>query len=440
MCSVEEGSSEPTPLKSGDSASQTCMKCSQRAVVCVRLNDPLCESCFLAYFTHKFRATLGKSRLVRHGEKVLLAFSGGPSSSAMLHLVTEGFSDRVPRKLRFQPGVVFIDECALFPDMNGSEIGKKIQGIVSGGGFPFHSARLEDVFGSKDAKSAREMDSEMNDDGNNDAETQLKVLFQSICTLTAKEDLLRSLQGRVLLEVARREGYSKVMLGDSATRLAVRLLSNISQGRGAAVPYDTGFGDDRHGDVVFIRPMREFMAKEVGLYNFFRKIEAVRIPTLSTLAHSHASIDHLTEGFVSGLQARFPFTVSTIFRTGDKLLAQKVDKDASHCSVCGVPIQARKVVSQDAAESSKPMELLSVGLNDLTVSANLVHTGCSQEGAFEPLDKFPWGNIAKTLCYGCHLTLKDANCSVDCLPSFVMEGLNNAKMKEEEIRDFLLED
>ena len=41
------------------------------------------------YVTHKFRATIGKTKLVRDGELVLVAFSGGPSSSALLHLIQE---------------------------------------------------------------------------------------------------------------------------------------------------------------------------------------------------------------------------------------------------------------------------------------------------------------------------------------------------------------
>ena len=49
----------------------------------------LCRNCFEAYCTHKFRMSFGKNRLVRDGEKALVAFSGGLSSTAMLHLVQE---------------------------------------------------------------------------------------------------------------------------------------------------------------------------------------------------------------------------------------------------------------------------------------------------------------------------------------------------------------
>ena len=39
--------------------------------------------------THKFRSEFGKSRLVRDKEKLLVAFSGGRASSAMVHLIEQ---------------------------------------------------------------------------------------------------------------------------------------------------------------------------------------------------------------------------------------------------------------------------------------------------------------------------------------------------------------
>ena len=62
------------------------------------------------------------------------------------------------------------------------------------------------------------------------------------------------------------------------------------------------------------------------------------IPTLSTMSHSHVSIDRLTEEFVSGLQADLPFTVSTIFRTGDKLSVKESPDDVASCALCGIPL------------------------------------------------------------------------------------------------------
>lgn len=61
------------------------------------------------------------------------------------------------------------------------------------------------------------------------------------CALVVCDRLLCFMSQRqhLLLHTARTEGYSKLMLGDNCTRLAVKLLSSISLGRGAQAAQDT---------------------------------------------------------------------------------------------------------------------------------------------------------------------------------------------------------
>lgn len=67
------------------------------------------RKCFEEFFIHKFRSTLSKSNVFGRGEHVLIAFSGGPSSSALLHLIADGLSMNARRRLQFQARVAFID-------------------------------------------------------------------------------------------------------------------------------------------------------------------------------------------------------------------------------------------------------------------------------------------------------------------------------------------
>lgn len=67
------------------------------------------RKCFEEFFIHKFRSTLSKSNVFGRGEHVLIAYSGGPSSSALLHLIAEGLSMNARRRLQFQAHVAFID-------------------------------------------------------------------------------------------------------------------------------------------------------------------------------------------------------------------------------------------------------------------------------------------------------------------------------------------
>ena len=455
MCSVQQEDLENVPpelqnktCKEKNCNGRTCMKCSNSpAVVVVRLNDPLCKSCFLAYFTHKFRATIGKSRAITAGEKVLLAFSGGLSSSALLHLVCEGLSDTARKKLRFEPGIAFVDEGEV---LNQSEEERakyieQIRVVATRTKFPFHQFKLEDIFSPRQ---------DLQDDAIccNKAKGQetrtlqadkLKNLFDATSSMTAKEDLLRTLRSKLLLASARHMGFSKIMFADCASRISVRLLSDISQGRGGDLPYETGFSDDRHGNVIFVRPMREFMTKEIALYNFFNNVETVLIPTLGTMSHSHASIDRLTEDFVSGLQADFPFTVSTIFRTGDKLSVKEVSEDVAACALCGVPMSVNPTLLSTLTDSVSSVKLDTDDKNtpqSATDCCGGCSSGCSSSSSEQELTK---GNILDTFCYGCRLTFKDSKFNVSDLPSSVLETAakvhHRAQMKEQ-IKDFLLDE
>lgn len=72
------------------------------------------RNCFLAYFTHKFRSTIGKSKQIHPGDRVLVGLSGGTSSTALLHLIHEGLQENSHKKLRFNPAFLYIDGISLF--------------------------------------------------------------------------------------------------------------------------------------------------------------------------------------------------------------------------------------------------------------------------------------------------------------------------------------
>ena len=72
------------------------------------------SKCFEEFFIHKFRSTISKSNVFGRGEHVLIAYSGGPSSTALLHLIVDGLSMHARRRFQFQPHVAFIDGDYIF--------------------------------------------------------------------------------------------------------------------------------------------------------------------------------------------------------------------------------------------------------------------------------------------------------------------------------------
>ncbi|NWT58816.1 CTU2 protein, partial [Erythrocercus mccallii] len=429
---------------------RSCMKCGQgTAALVIRVGDPFCRACFRDYFVHKFRAMLGKNRVIFPGEKVLLAVSGGPASSAMVRQVQEGLSREAAKRLRFVPGLVYVEGeraplllCVYLPIPNSSLLPApsplpapcpisdflhcaragcchpgpgngagnvaaalalpphlpegavrgqspeqreqtlaQMETLLQATGFPYHLIHLEEALelppsilqpgperGSASSPSGpsykEAVDSfiqQQRQDGDSGtslpahssqdtpagapatprlpdaAQTQeLLRSFEAAGTATAREELLEMLRTHLIVQTARDRGYAKVMTGESLTRVAVKLLTNLSLGRGAFLAVDTGFTDQRHGDVMLVRPMRDYTAKEIAFYNVFFSVPTVIVPPLFTKRREKLSIHQLVERFLLGLQEEFPSTISTVYRTGEKLSPEpaKASSESQRCLLC----------------------------------------------------------------------------------------------------------
>jgi cytoplasmic tRNA 2-thiolation protein 2 len=71
-----------------------------------------------------------------------------------------------------------------------------------------------------------------------ESDKKLQLIVNATCSLTSKEDLVEKLRSTLLLEIAKRLKCPKIFLADVETDLAIKLLSNISLGRGAQLPLD----------------------------------------------------------------------------------------------------------------------------------------------------------------------------------------------------------
>nr|XP_057933085.1 cytoplasmic tRNA 2-thiolation protein 2 [Doryrhamphus excisus]XP_057933086.1 cytoplasmic tRNA 2-thiolation protein 2 [Doryrhamphus excisus] len=499
MCQVVEEYEESLEQEA-PSVSKQCVKCKEvLAVVVIRAGDKYCRDCFDQYFRHKFRATLGKNRIIFPGERVLLAVSGGPSSSSMLRQVQEGFGQSAHKKLRFTPGIVYVDE--------GGAVGQsveerrltvaKMEDVFKATGFPFHILPLEQLLdiptsvvavravraaSSPPPASAYKaaVDDFIRNGVSSDVTPQekagtpppyvlasqthaLRQMMDSVKTLTAREDLMSTLRQQLLVHTARSEGYTKVMLGHNCTRLAVQLLTSISLGRGAHLARDTGFSDSRYGDVTFVRPMRDHTAKEIAYHNRLFHVQCVFTPNLHTKAKAKSSIQHLTESFVNNLQVDFPSTVSTIYRTSEKLqTACKNSSSEDHgdkCLLCMCSLDtsgemasafqatliSERLSQAKSADANGPLPGENPGRSGPQTGSCCRGPGqrCVEDGGCSPalrppdtLDVRPW------LCYSCQLTVKDMS-SVDVLPGCILSEARRRQTRSrmrEEISDFLLDD
>ena len=377
MCDVVE--EEVEKRVESTSLGRACMKCrrANAARIVCRLRDPLCPECFEEYVAHKFRSALAKSKAIAHGSKVLVAISGGPSSSAMLHLLRKELkSSSRKRTLDIEYGILIIDD--FLNDM------KKVVEK-----FPqCHVVSMANAFPTPEAMTS---------------------LFESMTSLSAKEAMLENLRCRLYEETARKYGYRVVLLGHSSTRAAVNLISGIAQGRGSSAAL--GICSRLPGDdVAFVRPMIEVSAKEIGYFNYINRVTTIAVPSLDFACQFKASIGRLTEAFLTALQADFPSTVNAVYRTGNKLLKETDDKVIATCILCGAPIESdsEKVCGGSSCTCQKKT----------TVSTVIAH-----------------------LCYACKLIVKDVKEAEIVLPIFAREEMEKRQRRismRAQIEDFLL--
>ena len=214
-----------------------CRKCRIKPSVVSARNNQYCQECFLQGTEHRFRTHFLKIKAPENPQ-VLLALSGGESSSCLIELFTP-FSkcSSNPKKPLQYPSVLVchIDQSCIYGDkVAGLE--DKLRRLASSYELPFVSVKMEDVLYrdsnysfynfEKDRFESMKADESM---------SKSKLLRDNILNLKSasdQEDLFHILTVRALLLAARLHKCNNIMLGNNATQLAIRAISLTSHGRG----------------------------------------------------------------------------------------------------------------------------------------------------------------------------------------------------------------
>ncbi|EUB57283.1 Cytoplasmic tRNA 2-thiolation protein 2 [Echinococcus granulosus] len=163
-------------------------------------------------------------------------------------------------------------------------------------------------------------------------------------TLTAAEEMLRWQRLQYLLIYTSRVlGYKYLLVGDNASQLAARCLAGIAQGRGGTVATELDFADTRYSEVTILRPMYNFLAKEVALFLHFAGLDTVVEMGLSAQQNvaygpGVSSIQRLTQDFIGSLQfAGYPSTTMAVLNAASRTLSSENRSD-QRCTVCYAPL------------------------------------------------------------------------------------------------------
>jgi cytoplasmic tRNA 2-thiolation protein 2 len=195
--------------------------------------------------------------------------------------IVHGLSQR----MRMETHVAFVDTGSYF-GITSSErqtVHAAVQAIAAKFNFPCSILPLEDVF--VDIPAAE------------DRRTKLNELINSGTTLTAKEDILSSVIRLRVIQQAKELKYSRVLLTQTSTEMAINVISGCAKGRGhqlaAEVATVARLPDE---GISIVQPFKDILLAETEYYFHMERLSHVKTPHISGVLQKHLSINRLTEG------------------------------------------------------------------------------------------------------------------------------------------------
>lgn len=323
----------------------SCRRCGSQPFIVLDKIHVECKECFLESANKKIRSTIGKSKLLKNNDSILLAHSGGSSSMALLDLIKNSINYDTRREQKLRPSLIHVDTLAVYDrakrGFSGERL-KKLKGLLDYThnmypDWPIYWTTLEMVnisqeFGEEAIFAQYEPKKAMSDAEFKfllDNVTAYDSLVNSIKDLdpTDKQQYVKERIIKLIDNVANAINSSKlgqtdkfkfIFTGSSATQLANNLLVDVILGHGATIRSTVNVCDNR-AVVPILRPLRDFSKKEVAFYLRARGIDCYIQTNFSTLANRRESIQKATEAFLSKLYVDFPSTYSTLIKMGDRM-------------------------------------------------------------------------------------------------------------------------
>ncbi len=236
----------------------------------------------------------------------------------------------------------------------------------------------------------------------------VEQLFLQSRNRTTKEDLLEMITSDLITSYAKENNTDTIIWGDSMTKLAEKVISLASKGRGNSIPsklIDNPTVPDSQG-LCNIRPSREILFSEIVKYSTLQSLDEFIIeplqpaPTMSKAM----SINELAHQYFTSIEEGFPSITSTVVRTANKLTDPsplykgKVIEDINICEICKGPIHSNPAVWLNTitvnvhapAESDQEQTLMSL-YKEMSADKDVIERGEYSK---------------RYTCYGCLVTLE----------------------------------
>lgn len=391
-----------------DLPDEICKKCNEnKVVVKLNLKDAQCKACFFTFVRHKFRAALGSTRIVDRGAKVLMVFDTSIESCIMFDIIRFALKEDKFKRLTVVPCAVFIDDSWVINEQNESYMDEAMN-LLEYFGFETHYV---DISNPTDIRRIDDFKNFRTAEENSSMRLEFRKTLNSFNSLTSRQDFIQKLHLNIVSDVANVFECKCAFLPTISSDIAATLLADVSLGRGGSMADDISFCDSRQpNDVKLLRPIRNILNIEIEHY--VRLNTAIDWPKVSnnflakTSAIQNGSLQNLTKQFVNGLQENFASTVSTVFRTGDKISAANFQKQTTEtCLFCHSALDFKDSPTLFAIEYSRCVSA-SAGQDDINDAELMGHRATHAVlGITDPEDL----NLYSKLCHGCRNIFRDFN-------------------------------
>lgn len=394
-------------------SNEICKKCHENPVtVKLDFKDGQCENCFYQYVRHKMRASMGSTKIIERGAKVLLVFDGTIESCVLFDMVRHAVSLEKFKRLTIQPYAVYVDNTCVSQLSNSQRQQHLIETfkIIQHFGFETYYASIAPEVPTFKVTTFKLGDEQLLN------ENMFIEHFNAISSQTAKEDFLNVTNLNVYRQVAARIDCNYVFLPTISHQVATNLLMNVALGRGKSVANDISFCDNRLNSAAkIIRPMRNISWLEIETYVRLDESLSQLIQNIdhfnSLSKNSIATIQSLTKQFIDNLQENFASTVSTVFRTGDKISAAAIthrsddDTPKITCKFCHSDLDYEESTTLFAIEYSRCVSACAdqSEVNDVDLMLKKADNYVRGKNADDT------DTLIKSLCHGCRNIFRDLN-------------------------------
>ncbi|KAI1094660.1 hypothetical protein F5B19DRAFT_499201 [Rostrohypoxylon terebratum] len=389
-------------------ASRPCNRCKeQEGTIELRVAEVVCKSCFAYYVSSKAikrlealqretsapRSSGSGPRGQRRPQRYLVGLSCGPSSTALLHVLTENVRQqraRGQKTARFEYIAVHVVDDAL-PSSSPALDSAEETSYVSAYRARFPDADLLSVPLSS-ALALQSIDwtalpsPPHSPDPNSpfSPAQKLSSILALLPSATSRADIRRLLVRHILVATAAQRNCDALLLGHSTTSLAELTLSETAKGRGfslpflvndgvvpvpsrldmteAAIPSNTDTNNESHPStpvhppvpttLPIYSPLRELFRKELLTYLSYTTPPLTLLLPLSetgpattnsaVVSHRDLSIDDVLSRYFSTVEASYPSVVANVVRTTGKLSrSDGPPSEKTTCGLCGAGLDAQ---------------------------------------------------------------------------------------------------